>query len=265
MLPAIRECLGTRLIRPRETWLLLPEHQTYSRIPDLLFAKLDVPNLLRRLRQSTPPLVRTELLILQTLREDRRMRLATLASALHLGTEHVRRVLARLERYGLVAESAAGVLRRLETVRPFVTRLVSVEAKRSRWRSALVQARAHRPFSNEAWVAFDAAFISRFRAVQRQFVASGIGLLAIDAATNRSTIIVQPSPRLTARSPLAFSVVAELVLARLTGAPIRQLPQTRLPNGSGPIVRPARPLLVGPYPKSLQRHVRGVSRAPRGL
>jgi hypothetical protein len=142
---------------------------------------------------------------------------------------------------------------------PVVTRFVSFEAKRSDWRRALSQARAHRLFANEAYVAFDPAFVRRFERNLRYYRTSGIGLLALG-----------PEPRAVRRllrgrrgrplDSISAAQAGEEVLSRLLGLASTPLPQTRLPNAAAQIDDRGVPQLVGGRSKTIERLLAGIAR-----
>jgi hypothetical protein len=227
------------------TWVLLPELLTENRIPDLVLARIDIDELTTRIAHGAHRgLGTTELMAMRTLRQDRALSLDSMAKRIFVSPDHARRVLRGLSAEGYVEEVRPRQFRRIRASRPIVSRFVAFEAKLSDWRSALFQARMHQSFADEAYVAFDAHFRGRFETARPTYAQIGVGLKAVDAMT-RTCICVERSRR-GLRIPLSVAFVSERVLDRLVGNPIRQLPETRLPNGVRTFEGPGRLELVGP-------------------
>jgi hypothetical protein len=227
------------------TWVLLPELLTENRIPDLVLARIDIPELTTRIVDGAHRgLGTTELMIMRTLRQDRTLSLNSMAKRIFVSPDHARRVLRVLSAEGYVEEVRPRQFRRIRAFRPIVSRFVAFEAKLNDWRSALFQARMHQSFADEAYVAFDAHFRGRFEAARPTYAQIGVGLKAVDATT-KTCVNVEPSRR-GLRIPLSVAFVSERVLDRLVGNPVRQLPETRLPNGVWTFEGPRRLELVGP-------------------
>jgi DNA-binding Lrp family transcriptional regulator len=240
-------------------WVVVREHKVDTRIPDLVLARLDEDAVNDRASVGAArPLTRPEIVVLTALRRDCGSTVATTARRAAVADATVRRTLRHLEADGFVERSSAGSWHPTFLFRPLVTRFVSFEAKRNDWRGALSQARAHRLFANEAYVAFDPAFARRFERSLPYYRTSGIGLLALG-----------PEPRAVRRllrgksgRPLdltSAAVAGEEVWSRLLGVAARQLPQTRLPNASAQIVDREPPQLVGGRSKRLERLLRDLA------
>ncbi len=244
MLPAVeRHVVSQWLRRTSGSWLLLPEHAA-GRIPDLLVARIDQLAVAARVKGGWDrPLRKRELAALRALRADRSTSTATVALRTFVGTDAARRVLRGLVADGFVKQTDRDAFRRVAPIAPLVSRLVAIEFKRSKWRDALVQARAHASFAHESWVAFDAAFAPRFDRARPYFKTCGIGLVAVDSQTGESRTYA----RSTRRTPdaLNVAVVGESILARIQGRALTQLPQTRLPSASGSSAGPERFSLHG--------------------
>ena len=215
------------------TWVLLTECALESRIPDVVLARLDVDAIWHRWHDpERRALSRTEAQLMRLLRRDRTTRLETILRRSPISSSHVRRVLAALARDGFAEGSAVTGYRRNIDLRQIATKVISIEAKRSSWRNALVQARAHQHAVSSAYVAYDATYERRFSNAAAYYRASGIGLLELCAATG--TIIRRLVPRRSPwRDASAGFYAAECVWAELLGHRITPLPETRLPGGVG--------------------------------
>lgn len=236
------------------TWMLLNEHTVIGRIPDVTALRIDVEALRVRLGTCCRALSEPELRALRALRPDRSMSLSVLARTMRVGESTAKRTLRGLIADALVQRSARGTFVRLADLAPIVDRVVTFEAKRSDWRTALLQARAHQSFADFAWVAYDAAFGARFDRARDIYDQQGVGLVEVDARDGGVR------PRLRSRlsrlrSALLRALNTERALGRLLGEPVRLLPQTRLPSASASSVGQAAPDLVGPLAKTVERLV----------
>lgn len=247
------------LAKPSESWVVLEEHQVEGRIPDLVIGRLDVPALRARLRGGwRKPLNLTELKVLRSLRPDRPATSAHMARRLRLSDEHVRSVLLGLARDRFARRTPEGGFYRTAALAPVMNYVVTIELKRSEWRRAIIQARAHQSFADEAYVAFDAAYTPRFRRALSAFRGLGIGLLSVDSETQVFRKLLH-SRRSALRTSLAASLNSERVLRRLLRAGVAmRLPQSKLPGASGSTVRLVGPRLLGPVSKTLGRRLAAV-------
>jgi len=240
LVPYAREWLLDTLSRNGEHWLVVDEHLVGTRIPDLLAARVDIRAFRSRVRaEQWEPLSESEILALLSLREDRLTSVHAVAAALGFTPDATRRLLRRLESRGYASEDRAGSFRKLRGRYKIFSRLVAVEAKLRDWRRALVQARAHRSFAQECYVAFDASYARRFALGRDYFKASGAGLLAVSTASGVERIL--PARGRRSVDPVTFAVAGEQLWLRLQGV-TRSLPQSRLPNAAALIARPGEPV-----------------------
>jgi len=216
-------------------WVLLREQQAETSIPDVVVARVAIGALHQRSADGhLRPLNRSELLTLRSLARTKAATLTTVSRRSYLGEESAARILRRLEREGRVDRSATGSWIRTGPLPCIVTHAVSLEVKRSDWRKALFQARGYRAFANEAYVVFDGAFEARFRRRVGAYAHYGIGLIAMDAATLRTTSLL-PAQASRPRDPLAAALFGERVLGALLGFESRSTPQSSLPGASAQI------------------------------
>jgi hypothetical protein len=262
MRPALLRAARDLFVGGEELWVLLDEHQVYSRIPDLVAARIDLAALEERLAGGwLRALNETELRGLRTMRPDRGSRLSLLADRMRVAPDTARKVLGGLVRDGFAERTLSGSYARRAPIAPILSRVVSVEAKRSAPRAALVQAREHGFFADAVYVAFDAAFAQRFDAAIPAYKRSGIGLLALDADMQTHRLVLRPG-RSPYRHVVALALAAERALTRLLAAPLRRLPESRLPSASGESGRQGRPLLVGPHASVAQQLLLAAGRSP---
>jgi hypothetical protein len=236
LIPFARDWLLGRLSGGPDHWLVVDEHLVGTRIPDLLAARVDMRAFRARIRaRQWDPLTEGEIVALASLRRDRLTSVHAVAATIGYTTDATRRLLRRLEHLGYVSESRGRGFKRLRGRYRIFSRLIAVEAKLRDWRRALVQARAHRSFAQECYVAFDAAYVGRFSIGHPYFEASGTGLLAV-SQTGRVDRLLRPRGSRSVH-PTTFAVAGEQLWSRLQGV-TPTLPQTRLPNAAALIARP---------------------------
>lgn len=236
LVPFARDWLLDTVSGSRDHWLVVDEHLVGTRIPDLLAARVDLRAFRARIRaEQWQPLTEGEIVVLTSLRRDRVTSVQAVAAAVGYTPDATRRLLRRLERLGYASEYRRGGFRKVQGRYKIFSRFVAVEAKLRDWRRALVQARAHRSFAQECYVAFDASYADRFALGHSYFRASGTGLLAV-SATNGAERVLRPRGSRSV-DPTTFAVAGEQLWLRLQGV-TRSLPQTRLPNAAALIARP---------------------------
>lgn len=254
MVPPLRRAIEDLFLHGEELWVILDEHQLYSRIPDLVAARLNVEALEERVKGAwTRALNETELRGLRAMRPDRGARLSLLARHMQVSEPTAQKVLRGLVHDGYAERTLTGTYARRAPVTPILGRILSFEAKRSDALGALVQAREHAAYVDGAYVAFDNAYRARFDRRREQFASHGIGLLALDARDD-SFQLLERAGRGSLHHVLGRALSAERTLARLAGGlPIRRLPESRLPGASGESGRRGQPQLVGRSSKTVQR------------
>lgn len=105
---------------------------------------------------------------------------------------------AHLRRKVVPALVAAGWLSDLAGLRlgapfePVLNWVVTVEAKRSKWREAYAQARRQKRVADRAFVALDAGSANPARQWSGEFAGQGIGLVTVDARTDTAKVERQP-------------------------------------------------------------------------
>jgi hypothetical protein len=256
MRPVLREFARTRWIAPHptETWVMLDEQRMHSRIADLVIVRLDIATLTDRKNGGwLRPLRLTELRVIAGLRADRPTGLDAVARKAGLEPANVLRVLRSLGADGFTVREGTGY-RRLAPARALAQRVVSFEAKRSEPRRALSQARAHRPWADETYVAFDERFAERFTSLAEQYERAGVGLIEIRPDTAMMQLLSRPRRR---SNRLEAALMGEQALTRMLGLPAGDRPETRLPHGpllsgeSNPIIEGAHSTWVERLRRSL--------------
>lgn len=256
MLPCVADFLADSLRSSGATWVLLGQHRAESRIPDLVLARVDFDALEERLsgRQSRM-LTRSEIALTRCLRTDRPTALETAAKRVFMAPASAMRILRQLEEAGYVSRARSGGYVRSFPLRPIARQYISVEAKRSDWRRALTQAVAHTSFATRCYVAFDAAYSTRFLKARRSFETSGIGLLGIDATPDRCCEVLAAASHRT--DHISRALADERLLGALRQDVATVLPETRLPNAVAPIEDQVTPRLLGAAGRSLERLLLG--------
>jgi len=132
----------------------------------------------RRLRPPRPPLESADAEVFAYLRGVSRIRPTTLAARLRLPEHRVEERLDRLR--GLRAVKRRGTAYSIAPRwRDILAEVITIEAKVSKWRRAIQQARRNRLFAHRSYVALPEHLVPRV-STDAGFLASGVGLLAVD-------------------------------------------------------------------------------------
>lgn len=244
MLPQLHEVAMALWVgaAPEHTWMALEEQILHSRIADLVLVRVDVEAVRERLRGGwARPLRLAELRALHALRPDRPTSVSTVAVQARMSSASVIQVLRTLAGDEFAVREPGGGYRRLAPVGALVQRVVTFEAKRDDPRGALQQARGHRAWANETYVAFDSRYGDRFRAVEEQYSRLGVGLLELSPFAWRRIIRSRPHRR---PNRLETGLIGERALGRLLGEPPVDRPERRLPHGHR-LARPSEPIISG--------------------
>ncbi len=231
MLPVLHDLVRTRWTKrsPAHTWLLLEEQQLHSRIADLAVVRLNIAAMRARAKADLlRPLSLRELRALHALRPDRGASAELVARQMRSSRQRATEVLRDLSADGFIVREPTGTFRRLAPIASLAQRIITIEAKRDDPRSALRQARAHRAWNDETFVAFDAAYAARFRRMDRDWRQLGIGLIELRPDSWRLIFRSRPHRR---ANRLESALVGERALARVLGLAIENRPERRLPHG----------------------------------
>jgi len=228
---------------PERTWVLLEEQQLHSRIADLVLVRLDVRSVERRLGGGWDrPLTLPELQVMRLLRPDRNVSADAVAQRLSITPRHSSDLLRGLVADGYAERRGPNAFRRLAPVQPLIDRVITFEAKRDDPTGAISQARGHRAWADETYVAFDARFERRFVAQTAAFERLGVGLLEL--WPDRWLRVLRARPR-RSRNRLEAGLIGERTLARLKGSPASERPERRLPHGHR-LSAASEPIVAGP-------------------
>lgn len=137
--------------------------------------------------------------ILWQLRRGRRLQPGTIAKRSFMPVERTSAYLEHLASSGAVQQTATGSYILSPQLAQLSVDVLAVEAKLTRWREALGQARSYATFADRVAVAMDSAGVPRSRRDIAAFRRHGIGLLAVDA--DHIEWLVTPKRRHPARSP----------------------------------------------------------------
>jgi hypothetical protein len=242
-----------RSLAGAETWVMIGEHFVSSRIPDLVLGRINVQAFRSRLlggwcRSLRPP----ELRALRQLRPDRGATAGLVARRIRISESQARRVLRQLEADSFVVRTSAGSYLRRLSIRPLLDSITTFELKRSDWRSALVQARAHQVFANLVYVVFDAAYSTRFERALPIYGAAGVGLLAMSAGSGTVRRVLK-AHRSRVGDAATFALAGERALGRLLREVSTKLPESRLPGASAASGHQEPPALLGHRSRMLKR------------
>jgi hypothetical protein len=193
MLPPLAEAVDALVVGLPNGFdrVVLFEVPAFESIPDMVIAQLDHGVLERRREAavaSVPDLTCVRALIGLTAGV---VGLDALARRSGVSRAHLRRsVLPKLVEAGWVSDLGAPQLR-IE-FEPVLNWVVTLEAKRSKWREAYTQARRHQRVADRAFVALDAACANPARSWSAEFAAQGLGLVTVDAQTHTATVERRP-------------------------------------------------------------------------
>lgn len=245
MLPILHDAAKSIWVKaqPSHTWVLLNEQRLHSRIADLAVIRLDVDAIRARKRGKwLRPLRLRELRALHSLRPDRPATSRLVAAHMRITEASAREILRELVNAGFVVREDSGTFRRVAPIHALAERIVTVEAKRDNAGAALQQARAHRAWNDETYVAFDASYAVRFRKRDKAWRQLGIGLIELDAERWKMVRRARPHRR---SNRLEAALVGELALGRLLGASSEDRPERRLPHGHK-LADQVDPIVLGP-------------------
>jgi DNA-binding MarR family transcriptional regulator len=245
MLPLLHDAAKQIWVKSQSsgTWVLLDEQRLHSRIADLAVIRLDVDAVRIRKKEGwLRPLRLQELRALRSLRRDRQASVALVASQMRVSQAAALEVLRDLAGEGFVTRDETGTFRRIAPITALAERIITVEAKRDNPRAALQQARAHRAWTDETYVAFDASFSTRFRKRDKEWRQLGIGLIEVGSDHWRRVYRARPHRR---SNRLEAALIGELALDRLLRWSAENRPERRLPHGDRLSGRSA-PVVLGP-------------------
>jgi hypothetical protein len=245
MLPTLYDVAKTIWVnrQPSYTWLLLDEQRLHSRIADLAVVRLNTDAVRNRKRGGwLRPLRLREIRALHSLRPDRPATVALVASHMRIAEASALGVLRDLAADGFVVRESSGTFRRQAPIDALAERVITIEAKRDNPRAALQQARAHRAWTNETYVAFDSAYAARFRKRDRDWRQLDIGLIELQPGQWRMVHRARARRR---SNRLEAALIGELALDRLLGWSAENRPERRLPHGDQLSGRSA-PIVLGP-------------------
>jgi hypothetical protein len=169
--------------------LVFPQVSVGQIIPDLVIIR-------RLLRTSavtrTVKLTNFESWIVGELLRTGELAEPSLTRSLYTRTEATQVALAKLEKVGMVRRTESGTYIATDFAVRF--EVVSVEAKLSRWKMAINQAKSYLRFSDESYIALPASVTVKNPQIKARCSESGVGLIAV----SRREISVVLSPKRTA-------------------------------------------------------------------
>jgi hypothetical protein len=245
MLPLLNDVARVIWVKkqPLRTWVLLDEQRLHSRIADLAVIRLDVDAVRARLKGNwLRPLRLQELRALHALRPDRAATVRFVAARMRTSEASAGDVLRELANAGFISREPSGAFRRLAPVAALAQRIITIEAKRDDPRGAMQQARAHRAWNDETYVAFDATYSSRFRKRDKDWRQLGIGLVELRQDGWSIPFRARPHRR---SNRLEAALIGEQALDRLLGSSAENRPERRLPHGHL-LPSASEPVVLGP-------------------
>jgi hypothetical protein len=169
-------------------WRVCKEVGVGRTIADIV--ALDWP---KQAAEPREPLNVLESVVLSRLRRGGSTRIDLLESICGVGRQGLRDGrLDRLASWGMLRFHRGGRVTLPETWQERI-RVVALEAKLTRWKTALRQAGAYRKYADESYVVLPERYIARPLASRSLFDASGVGLLKVTAAALVEVIGAAPS------------------------------------------------------------------------
>lgn len=170
---------------------VLFEVPAFESIPDLVAVQLDHEVVERRRTAGVAPVPDLTCVRALTGLSSGIEGLDALAQRSGVTRAHLRRsVIPALSAAGWLSDPAD--LRLRAPFEPVLNWVVTVEAKRSKWREAYAQARRQKRVADRAFVALDAASANPARLWSVEFATQGIGLVTVDARTSSATVERRP-------------------------------------------------------------------------
>jgi hypothetical protein len=187
-----RIAFGTRTAEQVHTFTEVP---AVHGVPDVTAVRFDESIVARRRAAGVRPLT-TDTEVSAILSIGSRSSVEVVAQRMRTTTDYVRKaVLPLLEQAGWVTVDG-GEIHRIPEAGWVGRRVVTVEAKRRDWVRAVAQARRQRYSADAAYVAVDAAAAPVVDENVVRVAHEGIGLLAVDAATQKVRVLARPVGRL---------------------------------------------------------------------
>lgn len=177
---------------------VLFEVPTAAGVPDVLRVAFDPAQLRRRAELGLAPVVDLTALRVLLATSNGPVALYMAARAARVTTAHLRRTVVPtlVEAGWLLPLKRRGdqmLVRPRLKYRPLTRSVVTVEAKRNDWRSAIAQARRHQGCADRAYIAIDAATPGPLLRLARDLSAAGIGLVTVSAETITAELVTRPA------------------------------------------------------------------------
>ncbi len=182
LLAVLREKSACALNVQASAIQVLTEVQVGTCIPDLLIVCGD-----RREEMPRHKLTYFECTIVAAMMKAGLITVDEIADATFAPREEILKRVSRLVRLGLI-EHRDSQLRVASRALPNKLRVIAVEAKLTRWKDALEQARAYLSFANEAYIAMPASLIRRNVSALSGCADSGVGVIAVE--DNDSSVVL---------------------------------------------------------------------------
>lgn len=122
--------------------------------------------------------------ILFAISQSKGATLATIAGKIFVRESLIHASVERLVKSGVITTRGGHLTIRKEVTKQ-TAQVLSIEAKLTRWRDAITQAKAYLRFSNAAYVALPMAQIARLKDVKAACKLAGVGLISVNQETCR--------------------------------------------------------------------------------
>jgi hypothetical protein len=199
--------------RPDTDVLVFSEVPAVHGVPDLTAIRFDWDAISVRQAANVRPLatdteVRTVLAL-----GCATMPSAELARLTNMTPEYVRRaVVPLLVERGWISVHASGSLSRTPGSQWIARRVVTIEAKLRDWHRAIGQARRQQLSADAAFVALETTSARNLEGDLSTIAAGGIGVIAVDPATQRVSVLIRPRYLPKQRSRVGRMLIAERCL-----------------------------------------------------
>lgn len=162
-------------------------------IADIVLVEFDKIAIEKREKNQLPPIINpVQIKVLFSLDESQPKDISSISSLTGYSPGYIKSSSIRpLINNGLIFKVKSGYIR-TNLFCPVVKRIIAIEAKRENWTRGLYQARRYLRFANKVFLAIDKAYAKRIIPHKNTMKKQGIGLLLVDASSNKTFISSNP-------------------------------------------------------------------------
>lgn len=182
ILPLLLEAAPKGLLGPKGAMLKFTKFQVGDIIPDVLIIGARGK---RQAKCTRAPLTMFDCAVIAELLKSGPSNRELLAESIYSRLSRIDVSLWKLLRTGLAVEEPDGAIRAKPETFFMETEIVAIEAKLTRWREALSQAKNYLLFANSAYVALPADVILRNCKIAEGCAGEGIGLISVAQGDTR--------------------------------------------------------------------------------